>query len=107
VAPLDWPLGGTIYLSTEGKLDYNGFIMLDNKHEWWQKYYADKLRERLNDPEMTFIKYNDEFLREYWQSRTIINDVLEQENKKFVLVKKFTTWEGDELIYLYKAIDKN
>jgi len=103
---LDWPLGGTILISTEGKLDYVNLMMLNNDKEQPVKDYSSNIKYRLNNPEIIFIKYNDSFLREKWQSMSIINDVLEQEGKQFVLVKKFITPRGDELIYLYKAIDK-
>jgi len=106
VVLLDWPLGGTIFISTEGKLDYTSLKMLNNDMEQPVKDYSYNIRKTLNNPEKIYIKYNDSFLREKWKSMQIINDVLKQEGKQFVLIKKFTNSRGEELIYLYKAIDK-
>jgi len=103
---LDVSLMATIYVSTEGKVDVTRNILYDNQNERWLKSYDFHLRRTLNDPDMVFVKFNDDFNLQSRKNSHIVNEVLESENKEFVTLKSFKNSNGNELIYIFKAKEK-
>jgi len=87
---LDASLSGTIFIYSEGKVNINHLRMADNTDARQVKNYKDNFKKSLNDPEMVFLKYNDEFFKqEKRKTLNIINEVLDEENKQFILIKTF------------------
>jgi len=107
VTTLDVAFLATIYVSTEGKIDINQNILYDYQVERWLNNYKNNLQRNLNDQEMVYIKFNDKYNPTIRKNFHVIEEVLELENKQFITLKIFNNSKGENLISIYKAIDKN
>ena len=103
---LDVALFPTIYVAAEGKVDVNHFILWDNRNKKFEQRYINWIKGTLNDPEMVYLKFSDEYNSKIRETGDVINKALEQENKKFVIIKTFTDSNGVNHTTIYKAIDK-
>jgi len=107
VTTLDYTLEGSIYVSIGGKIDINHLTMTDNTNQFQLKRYTSGFRETLNEPDMVYLKYNDNYYREErWKHWDILNEILEEENKKFTTIKTFVDWNGQNHTTIYKAVNK-
>ena len=81
--------------------------MTDNTNQFQLKRYTSGFRETLNEPDMVYLKYNDNYYREErWKHWDILNEILEEENKKFTTIKTFVDWNGQNHTTIYKAVNK-
>ena len=96
----------TIYVSAEGKVPINQLKMQQNDDPKFVRLYQTDFRKTLDDPEMVYLKYNDNKLGKRQRTLELINEVLEKENKEFIVIKTFDNWKGDNHITIYKAVKK-
>jgi len=107
VTTFDFYLEGSIYVSIDGKLDINHLSMTDNTEQNQLKRYKDNFRGTLNEPEMVYLKFNEKYLwDERWRHMDILNKILDEENKKFITIKTFVDWNGENHTTIYKAVNK-
>jgi len=104
VTTLDTMLIASIFVSTEGKVDINE-ISLPLKDEYFINVFKSKFIEALQDPEMVYLKYNDDYVLDRRRNMDLVNQVLDSENKKFIIIKTFMDWRGNNHTSIYKAVD--
>jgi len=103
---LDGIIHAPIYVSTEGKVDISKLtVKANNKRESVVNQFKTEFSEALKDPEMVFVKLNDGYIEERKKTLDIINEVLDEENKKFITIKTFIDWRGNNHTTIYKAIN--
>jgi len=103
---LDIELEASIYVSTEGKVDIRHLnVRGDNKIEKYVSQFKTEFSEALKDPEMVFLKFNDDYTPKQKKKLDIINQVLDKENKKFIIIKSFQDWRGNNHTTIYKAVN--
>jgi len=103
---LDTAHFATMYVASEGKVDFTGITTKgDNKNEKFVEQYQTTLIKALKDPEMVFVKFNDNYNNEKRKTWDIINDVLDEENKKFITIRAFNDWKGQNHTTIFKAVN--
>ena len=56
---------------------------------------------------MVYLKFNEKYLwEERWRHMDILNKILDEENKKFITIKTFVDWNGENHTTIYKAVNK-
>lgn len=101
ILALDWGPALSIHVSSGTELNPKAAIL--NNHDSWQvSYYKRVVTEALKDPDTVYIKYYRDIPADgSWQ---YFSEVLNEHNKKLILIKTFQEWDGTDSYYLYKAL---
>jgi len=100
VLTLDWGSRAPILLVSEKELIPGGAILYDHG-DFQVNKYKNTIKESLNDPTRVYLKNVKDIPVD--GSNLYFKEVLEEQNKKLVLIKTFKEWDGKDLYYLYKA----